>query len=295
MDWGTDTILFYWPTDNVFYFLSEDTQANEDVFTKIGQILHRDGAVAGFIKQKLPSIWIRDYFPITIDGKRVFFRPCEDYMTFTERKDYESIDFHTTIKRFINGNFYSSELLLDGGNIVFNDKFVITSEKVWKDNRNLSKNEISYRLRNIFNGREILYLQTEKKDYTGHADGMVAFLTNDILLLNDWEEQNPKLHAHNLKVLGDNFNIIPFPHFDTALKHHGWYNIAGNYINFINTSKSLIFSTFGNEAMEKKIKRLITKHDPLKRPIHFINSDCINKYGGGLHCISYNYARITNE
>jgi agmatine/peptidylarginine deiminase len=295
MDWETDTVLFYWPTDNIFYFLSEDTHANENLFEKLGQILHKDGVTAGFIKQKLPSIWIRDYFPITIDGKRIFFRPCEDYMTFTEREIYDSVDFQAIIKRFINGNFYQSELLLDGGNIIFNDKFVLTSEKVLKDNRNLAKSEISYRLRNIFNGREILYLQTEKKDRTGHVDGIAAFLANDVVLLNDWSEEQPKLDDFNRKILGDNFEVVPFPHFDTESKYIGWYNIAGNYINFINTTKSLVFSTFGDEAMEKRIKRLITKHDPLQRPIHFINSDCVNKYGGGLHCVSWNYARFTNE
>lgn len=286
----SDTVYLYKPKNDVFYYRNEDTAKNKRFFDDLSKTLYGDGNKVWLLdREYLPSIWLRDYFPILVDDHYYFFTPCYDYMSPSERSTYESVNFKKSIRQLLGKKHIKEKrLLIDGGNIVFNNEYVITSEKVFIDNRTYSRSEIEKRLRRIFNGRKVIFLQTDSHDKTGHVDGLIQFLHNDLLLINNYSEIDKDLHKNNMKEIDKIAEVVTIPHYVTDKKSSdGWYDLEGNYINFISTSKSIVLSTFGHKDLEDEVKSIIQEYDIFNRNIHFINSDVVNKYGGGLHCISW--------
>lgn len=297
MHWNSNSVILYKPKNDIFYCHTEDKAANKKFYQKLEDILAKDGNNVFTIHDDMPSIWVRDYFPTNVDGKFIQFTPCLTYMNEEQKVFYESFDFDSLQDFFTHKNFKRYDLVLDGGNVVFNDEYIITTEKVFKDNKPKSKKEVERIIREAFNDRKVIFLETEDSEYdpVGHSDGIVNFLDNETLLMADYRKIDQELHKHNHKLLKNKFNVVILPQYfvDTISsidEAHAWYDIEGCYVNFIGTKNSLVFSKFKYEEYNEKVKELIKKHDKLNRKLHFIDTSHVTKYGGGLHCISCDYA-----
>ena len=295
MHWKSDSILFYLPKDGLFYSDNENKEKNEKLYENLRRTLFSDGNNVATLMDDMPSIWVRDYFPINVDGKYVRFDPCIDYMDMYQREFYDNYDFNN-LKNILKKKIKKFNLILDGGNAIFNDTLLFTTEKVYKDNHNMSKREVNRILQEAFNGRKIIVLKTEdaKYDPVGHADGLVNFIDNDTLFISDYRKIDKELHSHNRRQVGDLVESVVLPQYfvdkvTSIDEQHEWYDIEGCYVNFIGTKKSLIFPKFKNKEYNEQIKEIVHKHDKLDRKISFIECSQVTKYGGGLHCISYDY------
>jgi hypothetical protein len=123
-------------------------------------------------------------------------------------------------------------LKLDGGNVVMNTKYVLCSEKVFRDNQEPIVGEIERLMATVFERRPI-FVRTEKEDPTSHADGLLAFLHEEVLLVNDLSRLAPEIHAHNLSVLKNiKCEVVLLPYNPKGRKVRGWHPITGNYVNF---------------------------------------------------------------
>lgn len=299
MHWKSNSLILHRPKRNLFYSSDENKKKNKKLYEELEKALTLDGTeVTTIVADKLPSIWVRDYFPINVDGKFLMFKPCTDYMDSYQKEFYDHFDFNN-LKKILKKNFKKVPLILDGGNAIFNDKLLITTEKVYQDNNNMSKREVNKILQEAFNGRKIVALKTEDPQYdpVGHSDGVVNFLDNDTLFISDYSNIDQELHDHNRNQIENlvEHHVLPQYFVDkvTTLKEdRDWYDIEGCYINFIGTKTSLIFPKFKNKEYNQIIKEMVQKLDKLKRKIHFIECNQVTKYGGGLHCISYDYESI---
>lgn len=299
MHWNSDSVVLHRPDQDTIYCASECKKSNRKFYQHLAKILAKDGNNVLTVEDPLPSIWLRDYFPTFVDGKFVRFDPCLDYMNEEQSVLYDEFNFDQ-IKKYLNkAKIKNCDLTLDGGNVVFNETHIITTEKVFQDNRKLSKREIEKRIRDAFNGRKVIYIRTESKKYdpVGHSDGIVNFLDNDTLLMADYRSVNKRLHSHNIKLLHDIFNVVILPQYFvesiTAIdEKHEWYDIEGCYVNFIGTKNSLVFSKFPRKDYNDEVKELIKKHDTLGRKLHFVDTSQVTRYGGGLHCISMDYSAV---
>jgi agmatine/peptidylarginine deiminase len=295
MHWKSNAVIVHCPKDGLFYSHDENKEKNHQLYEKLTSALFQDGTEAMTIVDEMPSIWVRDYFPINVDGKFKLFKPCTDYMDMYQREFYDNYDFNQ-LAMFVSNKVKKVDLILDGGNAIFNDKLLFTTEKVYKDNYNKSKREVNKILQESFNGRKVIVLKTEdsKYDPVGHSDGLVNFLDNDTLFVSDYRKIDKELHHHNRRQIGDLVESVILPQYfvdkvTSIDEENEWYDIEGCYVNFIGTKTSLIFPKFKRKEYNDQIKEIVTKHDKLKRKLHFINSSAVTKYGGGLHCITYDF------
>ena len=82
-----------------------------------------------------------------------------------------------------------SDLILDGGNLVFNgESKAVTTVRIFEDNPQYSKSEIDSMLKELLEVTEIAYIPEEKGDITGHSDGMVMWAEPNKLLINKYKE-----------------------------------------------------------------------------------------------------------
>lgn len=143
------------------------------------------------------DIWCRDFMPIQI-GKDEFvlFNYFPSYLKGASqlRSDNKKV----CEKHGINYTF--SPVILDGGNVVrFNDKAILT-DRIFTENK--TKIGDSTLLNNLEKSlkAEVIIIPTEEDDIIGHADGMVRFLDNKTVLVNDYSKTNSKKVARKIYI-----------------------------------------------------------------------------------------------
>ena len=230
------------------------------------------------------DIWSVDYMPIQIAAdKFVKFDYNPDYLQTIElRKTISDVD---TICKTINLHPKKSELLVDGGNVIrANDKILMT-DKVFKENKHLSKKEVTKQLTEAFEVDKIFFVPYEKDDEIGHIDGMVRFIDDNTVLINDYyfdKSDFPKALKAALQKAGLEWVELPYnPVYDTKS-----YSARGFYINYLQMSQGIIMPTFNlttDDIAYKKLQEVFKG-----QPIVTVDSREVAKEGGVLNCITWN-------
>ena len=224
------------------------------------------------------NIWARDYMPVkSRSGKYVSFRYEPSYLKkyLEERSDFR----RDIVSQFTFPVIYS-HINLDGGNIVFSPskKKVVISDRVFSENMDWDKTELVVELSKVLEA-EVIIIESLVSDFTGHADGMIRFLTDDTVLINKTELKNglEQRQARELKRRG--FQVIEFPYYQ-----RGGVNAEGTYLNYLETATHIFLPAFGNDMdfvafnmasdiFTKKVVSVDVKHIP--------------KDGGVFNCISW--------
>jgi len=129
------------------------------------------------ILENVRDIWAGDYCPIQIGpGKFVKFRYDPDYLR--ETPELKTGDGVTKAFRGL-GSCRRSPIILDAGNVVGSRGRVILTEKIYKENRDISRAELRDRLRKLLQIDQLITIPREGYDPFSHADAMVRFIDED--------------------------------------------------------------------------------------------------------------------
>lgn len=129
---------------------------------------------------------------------------------------------------------------------------------------------------------------TPRRDFTGHADGMVRFVDEKTILANDYSNENKKfydafeiaLHNTGLEVVRLPYNVYANPSNDHA---------NGDYINYLQMENVIFVPVFDLPEDDEAI-RIIESCFPDQKVIR-IESNELADHGGILNCISWNIRR----
>ncbi|MFA9392551.1 MAG: agmatine deiminase family protein [Prolixibacteraceae bacterium] len=236
------------------------------------------------------DIWAVDFMPVQIStDKFVQFEYEPDYLQFkTKRNSISDVD---SICKSINLLPVKSNLIIDGGNVIRTNDKVIMCDKVFKENSNLSEKELIKQLRDTFEVDNLFFVPWDKRDFTGHADGMVRFIDSDTVLINDYSKEEPKyqrtfrMALHNA---GLDWFEIPYNPYENKSQ----YNAEGVYLNYLQMKQAVIVPTFKRKEDEKAIK--ILEQVFKGQTIATIDSNEIAIEGGILNCITWNIQTTKN-
>ena len=225
------------------------------------------------------DIWLRDFMPVqTRTGKYVSFRYEPGYLD----EDPElRTDFRKEIASQLSlENLVYSDVNLDGGNIVFSpsrEKAVI-SDRVFSANDNCFSSDLVRELERLLDA-QVIIIPSLRSDMTGHADGMVRFISENTAVGNASRslfglEAHIKatLHSHGIEA-------YDFPYFDSKGD-----SAVGCYLNFLETEQALFLPVFGVEMDREAVK---AARDISGKTVIPVNINEIAKAGGGLNCISW--------
>ena len=128
-----------------------------------------------------------------------------------------------------------------------NGKVAILTEKVFYDNPQFTTKEIE-RTVAALGFEQVLFIPVEPGDQVGHADGIVRFLSTDVLLVNDYESAGFRAYqVHLLDRLAEvssHTTIVPFPWLCSAERTGRVWSAVGVYINFVQTTRGILFPVF---------------------------------------------------
>ena len=201
------------------------------------------------------DVWSVDYMPIQIaKNKFVEFTYNPDYLR-KSKKGVNSISNVDAICKAINISPEKSNIILDGGNVVkWYDK-VIMCDKIFIENQNLKEKDLINELQNLFQVDKIYFIPTDPYDFTGHADGMVRFLNNDTVLINDYSKEDLKFQIRfrmSLHNAGLQYIEIPYNPYDNKKDS----NANGLYLNYLQMQQVVIIPTFGIREDEIAVKQI---------------------------------------
>lgn len=225
------------------------------------------------------DIWLRDFMPVkTKSGKYVSFRYEPSYL-----KDYTELrtDFRKEIPPSLSfESFVSSDINLDGGNIVFSPsrETAIISDRIFMENRNYSSAELVRELERLLEA-QIIIIPSLRSDMTGHADGMIRFVDENTAVGNASRSLFGLEARIKVALRNHGIEVIDFPYFNSKGN-----SAVGCYLNFLETEQTIFLPVFGvdidNEAIDMA-KNIFNK------TIIPINVNEIAEQGGVLNCISW--------
>jgi len=241
------------------------------------------------------NIWCRDWMPVQING---------EYFRFYHKtsKKYPQLDVSNEPWSGVVAPIRCLPFTLDGGNVVYHNGKIIMTEKVIQDN-GIS---VTVQLEKVLNC-EIIIIPIEPGDTLGHSDGIVKFVDDNHVIINNYAQigkkdkrfyeyrdtllnilegygltvdQIPNAYdAWNWNLAEKDFRMF-FPRADD-------YNPAyGYYINFLKVSDVIFLPAM-------KIKRDLDAFKAIEaqfpgRSIIMVDCSRLSFEGGLVHCVTWN-------
>jgi agmatine deiminase len=248
------------------------------------------------------NIWVRDYLPIqTKNGFIKFKYKTLGYDEWPQLKIDPDSDYWLAIfGKFKNLTY--TDIILDGGNCQMNparDVAVIT-DIVLKNNPEYEKEDLINKLSELLDVRVII-IPREPGDELGHADGIVKFIDEHSILLNDYSGHYISYRNKVTKILKSNgLRIFDFPNyyhlrpkitekeFRVKYPYGDDFNPGWGYaINYLKVAR-LIFAPIFNIKEDNITISMIEKCYP---DCNIVAVDCsdLSMEGGLLNCVTREY------
>lgn len=250
------------------------------------------------------EVWLRDCMGVFAGDKIYKFNYSPNYCTLSkEKKYYQYINKLST--RILTEVFTSSiieiPLNIDGGNFVHNTKKVFMTEKVYEDNPDKDVEQVI----KDYTGLDAIIVGKNYYDVIGHTDGYMAFKDENTLFISEYPNL-PYLKKDNEYVamlkevaIRNGFKVLPIYDCpaDEAVKcnckgmktRSCIFSANGVFVNYIRFNDCIIMPEYTlpvNSSIEYNwVNRRLLESQGFN--VLSINCDKLAKFGGSLHCISF--------
>jgi agmatine deiminase len=313
-DWATDTVLLVAPASHMeiyrqdlaelqsFYVAFATEIARHDAVicvlpADIPPPAHADAARVHWRQGHVGDIWIRDFAPLQATTGAAAFIYDPDYAPTPHSAGVQQ-DLHRLLQSAPEfdglGPIARIDLRLEGGNVAHNGAATaIVTDKILSRNRNRSRREIERIMRDALALDRLVIVPCEPGDRFGHIDGMMRWLDEKRIILNDYSasDRAGRAFAADLRrVLDRKLGaiervVIPYPASDRV--YRGWPDAAGNYVNFLRTRSRVYLPLYG--LPEDAIVREIFEGMFAER-VSCLYPGALPKYGGVLNCIAWAFS-----
>jgi agmatine deiminase len=210
------------------------------------------------------------------------FDPC--YLKF---KKYDGVRTKPNeVWKELKLNVIESNIVLDGGNVVkWYDKAIIT-DRILKDNPQMSVSALYFGIKHELGVNQLIVIPELKGDVTGHADGILRFTEHNHLVINDFSKIDAE-YAKKLKLCLFNAGLTFIELPNEFEKAHNKMDDSGDYVNFLEMEDLVLIPAFNSEmdaVAELAYKEIFRD----KKAVESIDCSEIAKEGGALNCITWN-------
>ena len=220
------------------------------------------------------DIWVRDFMPFLLDDGRP--------MSYVYDPDYLKDDKYSGTRTEISPLKNHINLIIDGGNFIrLADKAIMT-DKIFKENPSKTKAEIIEAIKQKCALNELIIIPKQPYDMLGHSDGMVRWIDENSVLVNDFSNESKSFNDRLVRALKKHGLKIKFMKYGDGFfsKTRDW----GAYLNFIKIKDILIVPVYGiddDDVAVEQIKKIYSDCG-----VETINLSEIIELGGALHCIT---------
>ena len=233
------------------------------------------------------DLWMRDY-PPCMPNQQIKFRYRPQYISTAQAK-FDEGNFQSFARIVGLPELQQSDLVLEGGNIVENGvDAAITTERAHEDNSNLTKKEFVEELENTIN-RKVVVLP-DPQDTTGHADGIVSFVEENVLLISLFDDADGPGFYDEMKnavlQVFPNITVVPLPCYIKKSESHGFATAEGSYANSLVTNNAVYLPFFANQTSNQRAFDVFQRSTKkVVVPVH--NAGKVPVLGGSLRCMTW--------
>lgn len=181
-----------------------------------------------------------------------------------------------------------TSLLNDGGNFVDDGTgSAIVSRKFLRDN-NLSETDARSRLGEVTGLQRIAFIEADEQGGLEHADGVVAFIGPDTVIVNSYPEDPDYAAALRFDLEnglpGVEIHEVPTPYDPTDIYDERFGSACGLYTNALVTPHRIYLPQFGlpeDTVVLEQIRDLTDRH------VIPVMSSGVCFMGGGVRCMSW--------
>ena len=266
-----------------FLYLADTLPLKHPVFYDRLETILKECQVECRLLPNTKDVWAVDYMPVQVsDNQFVQFKYTPDYLK--PAMWHKTITDVDEVCNAIKIKPVKSNIILDGGNISKSRRTVIMCDKVFRENPVLKEKELIKALHSVFEVDKIFFVPQDMNDFTGHADGMVRFLNEHTVLINDYSGESPEFQsAFRMSLHNAGLEYIEIPYCpDLNTKD----SAKGLYLNYLEMNKVILLPVFGikeDEAAVKHFEDLFVGYT-----VRTVESNEIAVQGGVLNCISWN-------
>ncbi len=251
------------------------------------------------------DIWCRDYMPVkSANGTPLLFNYDPSYLKGKWKYKHTPRENIVKILNELGIGFTPiDDIKLDGGNVVQCGDKVIMTDAIFIENEikndKSAQIDLKKRLEDYFLSK-VLIIPHQPDDPLSHSDGVVRFLDEKTVLVNNFSAttilkfRESKHYLDNLfGVLGKSgLNIIQVPYEPVDEIGEDKMAVAlGIYINYLETKDYIYLPQFG-KGMKEKDKEALEVFSSIfkstKKEVLPIESREIAMKGGVLNCITWN-------
>ncbi len=231
------------------------------------------------------DIWCRDFMPVQLDEdtfcKFVYAPDClhgyEDLITPPEK----------CLLPFMK-KFHQEPIVLDGGNVVASRDKVILTDKIYRENPSVERSRLRQRLEEVFQAKCII-IPTDPEDEVGHSDGVVRFVAEDSVLINDYSRIDPGYGETVQSILEqEELNVDTLPLFEEETQRRRPDDLpsaVGLYLNYLRVGNVVVMPGFGrpeDQVALETMRRVLPNAAVSQVPCRSLAEE-----GGVLNCISW--------
>lgn len=236
------------------------------------------------------DIWMRD-FGLSNTEDPVMFRYTSEGQGRGRKGQRKADEVQEQLAIALDSSrvtFLETNLLNDGGNFV--DDYagnVVISKKFLRDNK-LSAKQARKKLRKLLGVKNIAFIESDEQGGLEHADGVVAFVDTNTLIINSYNEdpEYAKELRADLESALPNVVIheIVTPYDDSKIHDQRFGSACGLYTNALVTPQRIYLPQFGlpeDEIAVEQVRAATT------REVVPISSHQVCSMGGGVRCMSW--------
>jgi agmatine deiminase len=269
-----------WETNHLF--LSDCLEGKEPaLFANLCSFLN---GVAIDIIPGTSDIWCRDYMPIQIDeGKFCQFMYKPDYF----RGHEHLITPAAKCRLHFMDDYRQEQIILDGGNVVASRTTAILTEKIYKENPSIKRPRLRDRLEQIFQA-ECIFIPKQAGDDVGHSDGVVRFVAEDRVLINDYSTVDPGYGIKVRNLLEKNgLEVETLPMFEETRKPRSGdlHSAVGIYINYLRVGDVVVIPAYDRTEDEAALEKI--RHVMPAAGVFQLQCRNLAENGGVLSCVSW--------
>lgn len=268
---------------NTLYLADILPKLNPDFFSRFISVLD-ECKIQHSIIPHTKDIWAVDYMPIQIDINnfiRFIYNP-QYLQTIKYRKTISDVD---TICDKIGIDTTKSTIVLDGGNVTRTTDKVIMTDRIFQDNPTFQPKQLIRQLEALFQVDKLYFVPEQPKDFTGHSDGMIRFIDNHTVLVNNYGKEKEEFRrAFQIAILNIGLDYIELPY--NPYQNTSYNQANGDYINYLQMEQAIVVPVFGIKEDEEAIRKF--EEVFVRQTIATIESNEIANQGGILNCITWN-------
>lgn len=267
-----------------FLYLADTLPTKYPDFFKRFECVLKDCNIPFDFLPQTKDVWAVDYMPIQTDLNK-FVRFVYNPSYLQTKKYLKTISDVDRICKAISIETFKTDIIIDGGNVTRWTNKVIMTDRVFKDNPTYERKQLIKKLHELLQVDKLYFVPEQPGDFTGHSDGMVRFVDENTVVINDYSQEKEwfnrafEIGIHNT---GLYYTKIPYNVYDNKSNDHA----NGDYINYLQMKDTIIIPTFDIKEDDLAVKQLETIF--AGQNIQTIESNEIAYDGGILNCITWN-------